>query len=159
MPRFNSLTTSLNVPVTPPEVEAQIGTYSERAGGAMVVPLIVGPGATVPVICDVGVQDPGGNYNAALGTYTVPSDGGYAVELNLLGPPATAYEAEFVVDGVPNGLISQSVDQINGLGSKNNVGGMLTLTAGQTVGFQVTDTVGGGFTLDRAGFAILKVGG
>jgi hypothetical protein len=159
MPRFDSLTTSLGAPVTPADVAADLNSYAQQASAVMAAPLVVGLGATVPIVCNAEVTDPEGNYDAATGSYTVPSDGDYAVELDTVGPAATAFEIDVTVDGVPTGLYSQSVDQINGLASRNETRALLPLTAGQVIGFQTTDTVGGGFTLSSARVVVAKVGG
>lgn len=159
MPRFDSLTTSLGAPVTPADVAADLNSYAQQASAVMAAPLIVGAGATVPVVCNAEVTDPDGNYDDVAGTYTVPSDGDYAVELDTVGPAAIPFEIDVTVDGIPIGTYSQSVDQINGLASRNETRAMLPLTAGQVIGFQTTDTVGGGFTLDRARVMVAKVGG
>lgn len=152
MPRFNSLITSLE---TPDEIA---GGYAEQAVATLSAPLVVGPAATEPIVCDTEIDDPGANYDPVTGLYTTPAAATYRVRLACGGPPATAYAIDLTVDGLAAALSSQAVDQIDGVASKNVIDAMLVLNAGQTIGAQTTDTVGGGFTLAAARLEIDRVG-
>lgn len=178
MPRFDSLITTTDAPVTPADVAA-----AEAAAIAACAPNTVvagnslfhaflssdqaigAGGLTETILCDQVVVDDGANYNPIHGEWKCPTTGSYRVQ-GRIGGGATGdqFVGQIFVDAGPSILTDASTAAANALPGAH-LDTVLDLIEGQAVTLRVTETkagtpgfnVAGALSLENTHFTIYRV--
>lgn len=148
MPRTDSPRTTVNAPLSPSDVEADLVAFSAVAGVELSAPQAIGAGGlSEAVLFDLENVDMGGAYDPLTGAYTAPENGAYHVSGVLFGPPTT-FQAQIQVDLGPGKVY----DSFNTPNSSAAIGVAVIdytvdLSAGQTITVFCEDTAGAGMNV------------
>lgn len=149
MPRFDSLTTSLDAPITAAAVESEIAAFGEVTGADLTGLQAVAPGGLmVPVIFDGVTGNSGGEYDFTTGVYTAPVNGLYQVAAQVQADAPTSCNLSLQVDAGPGQIAASpgTVDPSAGV-NVTNLDFTLALNAGQTMVINFEDVGGAGINL------------
>lgn len=150
MPRFDSLTTSLDAPITPADVEADIAAFGEVVDAALTAPQAIPPGGIpAAVIFDTAVGNSGGEYDFITGAYTAPASGLYRITAQTVAASPTACNVSVQIDAGPG--MARTIPGTVDPGAGVNVATLdvvLALNLGQTVTIFFEDVGGAGINVN-----------